>query len=137
MNVDLAQENLFFYIKSFAKDRLPEQVQSLADSNLAILKRAAQYFRLYQAFTGAESVQNHETELKWGKRRLRESEISEQIQSHCKRRGTLKIAVSDSRREMVSAFAIGYGCQIGLGTRNGTRKGSVFAEKISSPHAAV
>ena len=72
----------------------------------------AVYFRLYQVFTGVESVQNHETELKRGKRLLRKSEISEEIQSNCetRRKGTLIIAVSDSRREMVSAFAIDYGC---------------------------
>jgi len=33
------------------------------DSNLAILNRAAEYFRLSGLFTGVESVQNHETEL--------------------------------------------------------------------------
>jgi hypothetical protein len=41
------------------------------DSNLAILKRAAQYFRLYQVFTGVESVQNHEPERKRDKWLLR------------------------------------------------------------------
>jgi hypothetical protein len=45
-------------------------------SNLAALTRAAEHARLYQAFTGVELIQNHETELERGQRMLRQSKIS-------------------------------------------------------------
>ena len=38
---------------------------------------------------------------------------------------------------MISAFSIDYGCQISLGTPNGTQKGSVLAEKIADADRSI
>ena len=71
MNVELAQERYSSISSHLRRIASQSRCNPCPDSNLATLKRAAQYFRLYQAFTGVESVQNHETELKRGKRELR------------------------------------------------------------------
>jgi hypothetical protein len=71
MNVESAKEISSSISSHLQRITSQSRCNPCPDSNLATLKRAAQYFRLYQAFTGVELVQNHETELKRGKQLLR------------------------------------------------------------------
>jgi hypothetical protein len=69
--VELAQESSSAISSHLLRITSQSRCNPCPDSNLATLKREAQYIRLYQAFTGVELVQNHETELKRGKLQLR------------------------------------------------------------------
>ena len=71
MKVEFAQESYSSVSRHVQRIAFHSRCSPRPDSNLATLKRAAEYFRLYQVFTGVELVQNHETELKRGKRQLR------------------------------------------------------------------
>ena len=69
------------------------------DSNLVALNHAVEWCRSAEAFNDDIMVKNHETEIERGQglsRKLRNTE---------ERRAASKIAVSDSRGGMFSAFA--------------------------------